>query len=160
MHIPYISITKNAVINKSLTDVELIISNVGDRPAKVNVSDNIPQGYSIIHGDAIWSKKLEGGESTKVQYSLQGNIETLPAADATYIDIRGVTRHAQSNAIEAGTKVIAKDVNVINDKKAPALNVEKYDIMSFMISSFIAIVGIIAGVTLIIYLLTTLQRRK
>ncbi len=160
MHMPYISMTKTALSNKSQTDIELVISNTGDRPAKVNVSDNIPQGYSIVYGDAKWSKKLEGGESTAFQYSLQGNIETLPPADATYSDIHGIVRRVQSNAIEAGVKVKAKDVNVINDTKAPALKVETYDIVSFMISSFIAIAGIIAGVALTIYLINTLKRRK
>lgn len=160
MHMPYISMTKTALSNKSQTDIELVISNTGDRPSKVNVSDNIPQGYSIVYGDAKWSKKLEGGESTAFQYSLQGNIETLPPADATYSDIHGIVRRVQSNAIEAGVKVKAKDVNVINDTKAPALKVETYDIVSFMISSFIAIAGIIAGVALTIYLINTLKRRK
>ncbi len=156
MHLPFISMIKTAVTNKNQTDVKLAIRNIGDRPALVKASDKIPKGYSLAGGNAAWYGKLEGGESTTVMYSLEGSIETLPAADATYRDIRGVTRHVQSNTVEPGTK----DVNVINDKKAPTLKVETYDIMSFMISSFIAIVGIIAGVTLIIYLLTTLQRRK
>ncbi|MDD5474572.1 MAG: hypothetical protein PHU34_10580 [Candidatus Methanoperedens sp.] len=160
MHMPYLSMTKIALRNKSQTDVELVISNTGDRPAKVNVSDNIPPGYSIVNGDATWSKKLEGGESTAFQYSLQGTIETLPPADATYSDMHGIVRRIQSNAIEAGVKVKAKDVNAINDTKAPALKVETYDIVSFMISSFIGIAGIIAGVALTIYLINTLKRRK
>ena len=161
VHMPYISMTKTAVIKtpyKSQTDVKLVISNIGDRKANVTVSDKVPPGYPVVSGNTTWSGFVEGGESTAITYSLQGNVESLPAADATYRDIRGAVRNAQSNIVEPKAKGISATV----DKKenASTLNAEPYDIMSFMISSFIAIAGIIAGAALIAYLLTTLKRRK
>lgn len=166
VHMPYISMTKTAVIktqylnirsSESLTDVKLVISNTGDRKASVVVSDRIPDGYLVVSGVTTMSGFLERGESTTITYSLKGNIEKLPAADATYRDIRGVVRHAQSNTIEPG----AKSTDDTEKKEgAPALNSEQYGIMSFMISSFIAIVGIISVAALIVYLLATVKRRK
>ncbi|HLE87969.1 MAG TPA: hypothetical protein VI727_09945, partial [Candidatus Brocadiaceae bacterium] len=161
VHMPYISMTKTAVIKtpyKSQTDVKLVISNIGDRKANVTVSDKVPPGYPVVSGNTTWSGFVEGGESTAITYSLQGNVESLPAADASYRDIRGVVRNAQSNTVEPKAKGIGATVD--KKEKASTLNAEPYDIMSFMISSFIAIAGIIAGAALIAYLLTTLKRRK
>jgi len=36
---PYLHIVKTALINESMTDVELVVRNVGDRPAIVMVDD-------------------------------------------------------------------------------------------------------------------------
>lgn len=173
VHMPYISMTKTAVKtpyttpyktpylntgNKSQTDVKLVISNTGDRPAQAKVSDKIPQGYSIVSGDTAWSGKLEGGESAAIMYSLQGNIEELPEADATYRDMRGAIRNARSNTIEQKAKGISAGTE---KKEEPStLNSEPYEIMSFMISSFIAIAGIITGATLIAYLFARYKRRR
>jgi hypothetical protein len=152
VHMPSISINKTAVDNKSLTDVELVISNTGDRPAQVKLADKMPEGHLLVSGDTEWSGKIEGGGSVALRYSLQGNIETLPAADATYRDIRGVVRHSQSNPVEPEVKGSIK-------KEKATLNSKPYEIMSFMMSSFIAITGIIAGAALIAYLLTRYKRR-
>jgi hypothetical protein len=157
MHMPYISITKTAVNNNSQTDVKLVISNTGDRRASVSVSDNIPEGYSVASGITTMSGFVEGGGSATITYSLRGNIEKLPAADATYRDIRGVVRHAQSNIVEPGAKGVD---NTEKKGEASTLNSGTYEIISFMISSFIAIAGIIAGAALIVYLLATVKRRK
>lgn len=161
VRMPYISMTKTAVIKtpyKSQTDVKLVISNTGDRKANVTISDKVPTGYPVVGGKTTWSGFLEGGESTAITYSLQGNAESLPAADATYRDIRGAVRYAQSNIVEPKAKGI--NANVDKKENASTLNPEPFDIMSFMVSSFIAIAGIIAGATLIAYLLTTIKRRK
>lgn len=138
MHMPYIVMNKTALLNKSLTDVKLVISNIGDRPAKVKANDDVPAGYSIVSGEATWSGKIEGGESIAVNYTLQGNIENLPAASAIYYDIRGVARQAKSNTVV---------------KNAQPLNVAPSDIISFMVSSFMAIAGVILGITVVAYLL-------
>ncbi len=164
VHMPYISITKsaNTGTNKSQTDVKLVISNTGDKKAKVTVIDKIPDGYPVVSGNTTWSDFLEGGESTNITYSLQGSIEALPAADATYRDMHGVIRHAQSNIVEPKTKGIISLVKKENasDLNASALNAEPYKIISFMVLSFIAIAGIIAGVALVAYLLARLKRRE
>ncbi len=161
VHMPYIRMTKTAVTKgtiESQTDVKLVISNIGDRKANVTVSDKVPPGYPVVGGRTTWSGFVEGGENVDITYSLQGDVESLPAADATYRDIRGVVRYAQSNIVEPKTKGI--NANVDKKENASTLNPEPFDIMTFMVSSFIAIAGIIAGATLIAYLLTTIKRRK
>ncbi|MCZ7392705.1 MAG: hypothetical protein ABOK23_08360 [Candidatus Methanoperedens sp.] len=158
MHMPYISMTKTAVNNGSQTEVKLVISNTGDRKASVSVSDNIPDGYPVASGITTMSGFVDGGGSATITYSLKGNIEKLPAADATYRDIRGVVRQAQSNIVEPGAKGI--NANMEKKEEASTLNSGQYEIMSFMITSFIAIAGIIAGAALIVYLLATVKRRK
>lgn len=152
MHMPSISMTKEAVKNGSLTDVKLIISNTGDRPAQVKALDKIPEGSSIAFGNMDWSGKLDAGESATITYSLEGDMETLPAADATYRDIRGVTRKTQSNIFNK-----AKGINIEKNEKIHTPVSGAYEIMSFMISSFIAMAGIIAAAALIAYVLV---RRK
>jgi len=146
MHMPYISATKTAVNNESQTDVKLVISNTGDRPAQVNVSDRMPDGYPVVSGETKWSGLLASGESVTLRYSLQGNIEALPAASATYRDIRGVIRQADFNVVEP--RVTGR--NYISDENI--LPSEPYEIILFIIFSFIMIAGIIMGVILIAYL--------
>lgn len=147
VHRPYILITKTFAKNKSSTDVKLVINNAGDRPAQVKVSDRIPDGY-IAAGETTWSGKLEGGEAATVAYSLQGNVETLPDAEGTYRDIRGIIRKVKSNVEKP--KVINEGIN----KEI----IRSEEIMRFMLSSFTAIAGIIAGAMIITYLL--LRRRR
>ncbi len=147
MHMPYLSMIKTAVDNGSETDVKIDISNIGDRAAKVNVLDNIPHGYQVSGGVATMSGFVERGGNATVMYSLEGNIEKLPEADATYRDIRGVTRFAKSNTVGPEDKGITNTGN-------PG----RQEILSFMIASFIAIAGIITGGALVAYLLV--KRRK
>ncbi len=160
MHMPAISMTKTAAGNKSQTDVKLVISNNGDRPAQVKVSDKIPEGYSIVQGDTVWSGKLESGESATIMYSLQGIVNVLPAASGTYRDMRGVTRQVQSNVVEPKTKSINANTEKKEGVPTPTLKTEPYGVISFMILSFIAIGGIIAGLTLVAYLFAKVKRKK
>jgi len=155
MHMPLISMTKTAVRANSQTDVKLVISNNGDRPAQVKVSDKMPQEYSLIGGDTAWSGNLEAGGSATISYSLKGGIEVLPAADATYRDMRGTIREAHSNPIEPK----ASD-NIDKKEEASPLSSKPYEIASFMISSFIAMAGVIVGVAMVAYLLTRFKRRR
>ncbi|MFA4934458.1 MAG: hypothetical protein WC568_01355 [Candidatus Methanoperedens sp.] len=160
VHMPYISITKTAVTNKSLTDVKLVISNIGDRKANVSVSDNIPPGYPAVYGKTTWSGFVEGGESAAITYSLQGIVNVLPDASGTYRDMRGVTRQVQSNVVEPEAKSINANTKKKESVSTPALKTEPYGLISFMILSFIAIGGIIAGVTFAAYLFAKFKRRK
>lgn len=160
VHMPAISITKTAKSNIIQTDVKLVINNNGDRPAQVKVSDKIPDGVSIVMGNTTWSGKLESGESATITYSLRGIINVLPAASGTYRDMRGVTRQVQSNVIEPQAKSINANMGKKESVATPALKTEPYGLISFMILSFIAIGGIIAGVTFAAYLFTKFKREK
>ncbi len=157
VHMPYISMTKTAINNNSETEVQLIVSNTGDRDASVKVSDNIPDGYQVVSGITTMSGFVDAGESATITYFLKGNIEKLPAADATYRDIRGDVRRAQSNIVEPEAQGVDNNGKT---EGASALNSGQHEILSFMIASFIAIAGIITGATLIAYLLATVKRRK
>jgi hypothetical protein len=157
MHMPFMSLSKSSVNGNVQTDVKLVITNTGDRPAQVKVSDKIPEGYPLTAGSTTWSGTLEAGGSTTLSYSLKGNAEILPEAVATYRDILGVTRSAQSNAIKAGTADPAESSG--KKESSTALKSDTSEIVSFMISSFAAIAGIIISVTLIAYLITEFKRR-
>lgn len=157
MHMPYISMAKSSVNANDQTSVKLVVSNTGDRPAQVIVSDEIPEGYPLTTGSTTWSGTLEAGGSNTVSYSLKGNAEKLPDAVATYRDILGVTRSAQSNPIKAITAGQSETSG--NKESSTALKSDTSGVVSFMISSFAAIAGIIMSVTLIAYLITEFRRR-
>ncbi|MGB8218354.1 MAG: hypothetical protein WCE94_13730 [Candidatus Methanoperedens sp.] len=155
VHMPYITITKKAQNNGSLTDVELAISNTGDRPAIVTVSDNIPDAYPLVFGESAWSGLIEGNDNVSIEYSLQGNIVSLPAADATYRDIRGTTRQAISNIIET-EKVVSSDT----PGETSPINAGRNEIIIFMVSSFLLIAAVIGSVALAAYLITRFKTRS
>ena len=156
MHMPFLTMTKSVEYNESKTIVHLETVNAGDRPAQITISDNIPSGQTVLSGVTTWSGKLESGEKSVISYDLQGEIENLPAAEALYKDIRGVTRNAISNTIESG-KMVEKAPPEKSESTKP-LNVAPSDLVLFMISSFIAIAGIVSGAALIAYLITRVLR--
>lgn len=152
MHMPYLTMTKSIEHNESNTLVKLVIMNVGDRPSQVKISDNIPSGNNVLRGETTWSGKLENREQVELSYYLKGEVETLPAAQASYLDIRGVTRQARSNTIEFG-KIVERTQQEKSESTKP-LNVAPSDLVLFMISSFVAISGILSGAALVAYLIT------
>ncbi|MCE8422472.1 MAG: hypothetical protein J5U17_02325 [Candidatus Methanoperedens sp.] len=155
MHMPYISMTKTAVNNKNETDVKIIMKNSGDRPAIVNMMDMKPDSSQLISGKLEWSGKLEAGESSSIEYSLKGNLDTHPSASATYRDIRGVIREVRSNSIEP----VKSDSTPSQIENKPITEMEPSDIISFMVVSFIAIGGIISAAFIIIYLYSKMKKR-
>ena len=148
VHMPYIRMVKTAVVNQGMTDVELEINNVGDRPANVVVNDKIPGGYLVASGKATWSGFLDAGKVDYIRYTLTGNVSSLPAADATYRDILGTVRQVQSNTIEIKKTTESKKAD------ATSLNAGRHEIMLFMILSFLVISGIIGSVAFTAYLIT------
>jgi hypothetical protein len=155
VHMPYITITKKAQNNRSLTDVELIINNTGDMPAIVTVLDKIPDTYPLVFGKSTWSGLIEGGSKVSIEYSLQGNIVSLPAANATYRDIRGTTRQVLSNSIET-KKAVSSDKA---DETSP-INAGRNEIIIFMVSSFLIIAAIIGSAATAAYLITRFKTRS
>lgn len=153
VHMPYIRMVKTAVKNQDMTDVELEIMNIGDRPAIVAVNDKVPEDHLLAGGNATWSGFLDAGKEYTVRYTLTGNALALPAADATYRDILGVVRQAKSNIIE--------NKKITESKKADAtsLNAGWYEMMVFMILSFLVISGIIGSVAFTAYLITKTKMR-
>ena len=154
MHMPYIRMVKKAVNIDDLMDVELEIINAGDRPAIVNVTDKIPGSYQLVNGSETWSGFLDAGKSAYFRYSLKGTASTLPAANATYRDIRGTVRQAQSNIIEYNKIPESRKVT------ASPINAGQYEIMTFMISSFLAIFGLIGSIAFTAYLITKIKTRS
>jgi hypothetical protein len=153
VHMPYIRMVKTAVNNQGMTDVELEIINVGDRPANAIVNDKVPQEYLLASGNATWSGFLDSGKRAYIRYNLTGYASSLPAADATYLDILGTLRKAQSNTIEIKKSTESKKAD------ATSLNAGWYEMMLFMISSFLIISGIIGGVAFTAYLITKTKTR-
>jgi len=154
VHMPYLHIVKTALINESMTDVELVVRNVGDRPAIVMVDDKIPDGFPLESGSPIWSGYIDSGKSANFMYSLKGKPVSLPPANATYRDIRGTVRQAQSNAIENNKILGTKKVDTT------PINAGWYEIMVFMISSFLVISGIIGSMAFSAYLITKIRMRS
>ncbi len=156
VHMPYLNIVKTALNNESMTDVELEIKNVGDRPAIVMVDDNIPVDFPLESGSPTWYGYIDSGKSANFRYSLKGNPVSLPPANATYRDIRGTVRQVQSNAIENN------NINISGTKKVDTtpINAGRYEIMVFMISSFLVISGIIGSMTFTAYLITKIRTRS
>jgi len=153
VHMPYIRMVKTASNNEVLTDVELEIKNIGDRPAFVNVNDIIPNGFPVNNGSPTWSGFVDAGMSANFRYSFKGTAIVLPAANATYRDIRGVVRQAQSNTATNYKKSGPDKVDTTTNKAG------HYEIMIFMVSSFIVISGIISSIALIAYLITKTRTR-
>ena len=156
MHMPYLTMTKSIEYNESNTIVKVVTTNIGDRPSQVRIWDNIPSRNNLLRGETVFSGKLENGEKAEISYYLQGKIETLPAAQASYLDIRGVTRQSRSNTIEFG-KIVERTQQETSESTKP-LNVASSDLVLFMISSFVAIAFIVTGAALIAYLITRMLR--
>ena len=161
VHGPLVVITKSAAKGGNLLNVKLDINNTGDRPAIVNMSDNIPDRMPVVSGVAAWSGMLEAGEHTTIIYSLPGDIVSLPAASAIYRDIHGVARQAQSNTVEISSAMTNIDAgNTISEMGiASPLKATQDEILLFMVSSFAVIAGIFAGVAFIVYISIRLKRR-
>jgi len=156
MHMPYLTMTKSIEYNESNTLVKVVTTNIGDRPSQVRIWDTIPSGKNVVSGETAFSGKLETGEKVEISYYLQGEVETHPAAQASYLDIRGVTRQARSNTIELG-KIVERTQQETSESTKP-LNVASSDLVLFMVSSFVAIAGIVTGAALIAYLITRMLR--
>jgi hypothetical protein len=154
VHMPYLNIFKKALNNESMTDVELEIKNIGDRPAIVMVDDNIPADFPLESGSPTWYGYIDSGQSANLRYSLKGNPVSLPPASATYRDIRGTIRQVQSNSIENN--------NISGTKKVDTtpINASQYEIMVFMLSSFLVISGIIGSMAFTAYLITKIRTRS
>jgi hypothetical protein len=155
MHMPYLTMTKSIEYNESNTLVKVVTTNVGDRPSQVKIWDNIPSGNNVLSGETTLSGKLEMGEKVEISYYLQGDVKTHPDAQASYLDIRGVTRQARSNTVEFG-KVVERTQQEKGESTKP-LNVAPSDLVLFMISSFISIAGIVSGAALIAYLIARMR---
>jgi len=153
VHMPYIRMVKSAVNNQGTTDVELEIMNVGDRPANVAVNDKIPADYLITKGKASWSGFMDAGKVDYISYTLNGNALSLPAADATYRNIMGTEMQAQSNTVEI------QNIPEPGEADATSLKAGRFEMMIFMISSFLVISGIIGSVAFIAYLMTKTKMR-
>jgi len=153
VHMPYIRMVKTAVIGQNMTYVELEIMNVGDRAANVVVNDKVPVDYLLASGNATWSGYLDAGKSAYIKYNLTGYAPFLPAGDATYLDVMGTRRKAQSNTIEI------KKINESKKADATSLNAGWYEMMVFMILSFLVISGIIGSVAFTAYLITKNKMR-
>ncbi|MCZ7400880.1 MAG: hypothetical protein O8C61_01505 [Candidatus Methanoperedens sp.] len=153
VHMPYIRLVKSAMNNLSMTDVEVEIMNVGDRPANVTVNDKIPGNYLIASGKTTWSGFLDPGKADYIRYTLTSNASSLPAADATYRDILGNVKQAQSNTVEIPKNPEPKKAD------ATSLNAGWYEMMLFMMLSFIAILGIIGSVAFTAYIITKNKMR-
>ncbi|NJD76760.1 MAG: hypothetical protein FIB08_06660 [Candidatus Methanoperedens sp.] len=170
VHGPLIEVTKSAIKRNTRTDVKLLVSNTGDRPALVNVSDEIPEGYPVLEGIPEWSGLLEGGENTILTYSLQGSVENLPAAQAVYRDIRGVFKQAQSNTIKAAeynepAETVEQNTSKNNDinmknNNIQQINARPMEMLLFMIVSFMAIAGIISSVAMAAYISIRSKKRQ
>lgn len=156
MHMPYLTMAKSIEYIEGNTLVKVVTTNIGDRPSQVKIGDNIPSGNNVLSGETTLSGKLEKGEKAEISYYLQGEVQTHPAAQASYLDIRGVTRQARSNTIEFG-KVVERTQQEKSESTKP-LNVAPSDLVLFMISSFIAIAGIVTGAALIAYLIARMLR--
>ncbi len=153
VHGPLITMTKSASKRNNLTYVDLVITNSGDRPAMVDVSDKIPDGYPVMSGNTTWSGLLDGGESAVIMYSISGDADVLPAASAAYRDIYGVIKETKSNIVEmTGLE------NDIYEGDSSPLNLKPDVMLSFMVSSFLVIAGIITGVAVIACLAIRLKR--
>ena len=157
VHGPLITLIKSSAGTDEFTDVELIIYNGGDRPALVDVSDMVPDGYSIGGGDTTWSGLLEAGERAAIKYTLKGGVDTLPAASATYRDIHGVMRQAQSNIVVMEKANSSPDIKPKDSTSA--INAEPAEIISFMVAAFTIIAGIFAAVAMLAYLLIKFRTR-
>lgn len=156
VHMPYMRMVKTATNNESRTDVELEITNIGDRPAIVNVEDKIPDGYPLQSG-TTWTGFIDAGKSEIIRYSLEGNPVFLPAAYASYRDIRGTVRQTQSNIIQNN-----KSMTMIPDSRkgnAASINAGQYEIITFMTSFFLVIFGTIGSFAFTAYLITRMGTR-
>ncbi|KPQ41172.1 MAG: hypothetical protein MPEBLZ_04285, partial [Candidatus Methanoperedens nitroreducens] len=119
--------------------------------------DKIPDGFPLEVGSATWSGFVDAGKSANFKYSLKGNAVSLPEAFATYRDIRGTIRQVQSNAIQnneipGSTKAGNADTTHIN--------AGRYEMIAFMILSFLVISGIIGSIAFTAYLITKIKTRS
>ena len=152
MHMPYIRMIKIASNNDKMMEIELEIINSGDRAAIVNVTDDIPGSYLLMTGSEKWSGFLDAGKSTILQYSLEGTPGALPAASATFRDIRGTVRLAQSNKVEIIT-------TSERGNTASPLNAGQQEIMNFMMMSYFTIFAVIGSIAFMAYFVTKIRSR-
>jgi hypothetical protein len=99
---------------------------------------------------------VDARKSAHFNYSLKGNAVSLPEANATYRDIRGTFRQVQSNAIQ-------KDeipAIIVDSLDTTPLNAGRYEIIAFMIMSFLVISGIIGSIAFTAYLITKNKTRS
>ncbi len=153
VHMPYISMVKIASNNETMTNVELEIMNIGDRPSIVTVNDTIPEGYTMAGGTTAWSGYLDAGRSMRLFYSLNGNPFSLPQANASYRDIQGVIKYAQSNI------ALNEEGSGTNDNEPP-LTTRWNEILTFIILSFIVIFAIVGSFAFSVYLITRIRKRQ
>ena len=156
-HMPYIRLVKKALKNAGLTDVELEIINSGDRAAIVTVDDKIPEGLSLESGSTTWSGFVDAGKSVNFKYSLKGNAVYLPEASATYRDIRGTVRLVQSNPVQ---KNEIPGSSTVENVDTIYINAGRYEMIIFMIVSFLMISGIIGSIAFTAYLITKSKMRS
>ena len=84
-------------------------------------------------------------------------LTSLPEANATYRDIRGTIRQAQSNPVQNNEISGSTEVDNVYTTH---INAGRYEIIAFMVLSFLVISGIIGSIAFIAYLITKIKKRS
>jgi len=96
VHGPLINVKKSmssdVVAVNDVINVNISLSNDGDRAAHVSFTDELPEGGVLLDGDLVLSKVFHPGDNLSINYSMRMDKEgriIVPSAKARFIDSKG-----------------------------------------------------------------------
>ena len=104
----YIIVTKTAYpANVSIGDVVTValnVTNTGNRDAKINLTDSLPEGASLVSGNTTLSLTLAANRTAGIEYAISLSV---PGTVALGVPTVAVTSDGYSCVVVSGTPVIA-----------------------------------------------------
>lgn len=152
--------------------VAINIINTGSREIDAILTDSIPERFSLVSGNNIWEGTLGAGESKRIIYTVStegtGDLK-LPAATVDFTDGNGhkgsssseeptlyVDEMTVTNHPEASYEEIAYEEDVLThtepEPESASLQLGRVEAAGFMVSSFIALLCMLAIIPTLAYL--------
>jgi hypothetical protein len=161
------SVASRYLYTGEMTEIVVTATNAGSSKVSMILKDHVPEGLSLMSGQALWEGELEAGASQKIRYVVKaGNIGTfrLPAARADCTDEEG-----KHYSVISDTPVIYIDDALNTDQvsssagpdhayaqasQVPSGNTEltRVEAAGFLLSAFITLFLLLSIIPYIMYL--------
>ena len=160
-------LSRNILYVGENTDVNLILTNIGDEKAEISFSDTIPMDVKVTDGEFEWSGSLGAGERKYLTYTIQveeAGDTALPGVEVSFVDSYDNHGSTVSNTVNLYVDDITKTEEISEiDTQTPVIpttptqesDLSRWGAAGFMISSFITLLCIIAIAPITAYLLIT-----
>lgn len=117
IHGPYIDINKSFIYQdtgtQGLLNITLLANNSGDRAAYVQLTDQLPEGSTLISGNLSKNQVMQPSDIWTLKYSVllnsSGNT-VVPGAKVRFVDSRGY-----EDSFESASQILKIEENIVEE---------------------------------------------